>query len=141
MKVFLDENFPLALAYRLRGDGYQSEHVITIGWRGASDERIRERLADSDLIFLTQDEDFLFSRGLPAVVVLSRVRQARPLRERIDIWGAAVQTLVMNEASERRFELLDDGSLLPWVEGPQNTWIAKPPRRSTPQADNDVRDE
>ena len=61
MRIFLDENFPLGLERRLKNDGYEAEHVITIGWRGASDARIRERLVDADLLFLTQDEDFLFS--------------------------------------------------------------------------------
>jgi hypothetical protein len=46
VKLFLDEHFPLALVRHLKADGYQAEHVITIGWRGASDDRIRERLAD-----------------------------------------------------------------------------------------------
>jgi hypothetical protein len=130
VKIYLDENFPLALVYRLRDDGHEADHVITVGWRGAPDERIRDRLMDAELLFLTQDEDFLFSRGLAAVIVLSRVRQARPLRERLDIWREAVRELMTIAAPERRFELLDDGSLMPWVEGPENTWIAKPPPRA-----------
>jgi hypothetical protein len=78
---------------------------------------------------MTQDEDFLFSRGLAAVIVLSRVRQARPLRERLDIWRSAVRRMIENPRTERRFELMDDGTLIPWEEGPENTWIAKAPRR------------
>jgi len=77
--------------------------------------------------FLTQDEDFLFARDLAAVIVLSRVKQARPLVERIDIWRDAVRRLRENPDG-RRFELLDDGTLIPWEEGPHNSWIAKPPR-------------
>ena len=127
MKVFLDENFPLALVHRLREDGCVADHVITVGWRGASDALIAERLVDTELVFLTQDEDFLFGRDLAAVIVLSRVRQARPLAERIAIWREAIHRL--SERPEgRRFELLDDGSLIPWEEGPQNSWVAKPPR-------------
>lgn len=132
MKVFLDENFPLTLVHRLRDDGHDADHVVTVGWRGASDARIGERLVDGDLLFLTQDEDFLFTRGLAAVIVLSRVRQARPLQERIDIWRTAVRVLAGSALPERRFELLDDGSFVPWDEGPQNTWIAKAPRRPDP---------
>lgn len=64
MNVFLDENFPLALVHRLRDDGHHVDHVITLGWRGASDARIAERLVDADLLFLTEDEDFLFTRAL-----------------------------------------------------------------------------
>jgi hypothetical protein len=79
VRVFLDENFPLTLVYRLRDDGHDAEPVITVGWRGASDARIAERLVETDLLFLTQDEDLLFARDLAAVIVLSRVKQARPL--------------------------------------------------------------
>jgi predicted nuclease of predicted toxin-antitoxin system len=64
VRIFLDENFPLGLERRLKTDGYEVEHVVTIGWRGAPDTRIRERLVDADLLFLTQDEDFL-SAGSP----------------------------------------------------------------------------
>jgi hypothetical protein len=131
VRVFLDENFPLALVGRLKQDGHVAEHVITIGWRGASDDRIRERLADTDVIFLTQDEDFLFSKEVGAVIVLSRVRQARPLNERVEIWRAAVRQLIEVPPRERRFELMDNGALIPWIEGPQNTWIAKPPRSAS----------
>ncbi len=130
MKLFLDENFPLALVRHLKADGYQAEHVITIGWRGASDDRIRERLADTDLMFLTQDEDFLFSHEVGAVIVLSRVRQARPLHERLDIWRTAVRHLIEQPRRERRFELMDDGTLVTWEEGSENSWVAKLPTTS-----------
>ena len=132
MKVFLDENFPLTLVHQLREDGHDAEHVITIGWRGASDARIAERLVETDLVFLTQDEAFLFARDVGAVIVLSRVKQARPLRERIDIWRGVVRRLSETPRTERRFELLDDGTLIPWEEGPENSWIAKPPRPAQP---------
>ena len=127
MKIVLDENFPLTLVHRLRDDGLDADHVITSGWRGASDDEIRRRL-DADVLFLTQDEDFLFARDLVAVVMLSRVRQIRRLSERLEIWRRAVRELTTSTAPERRFELLDDGSLVSWAEGPQNTWIAKTPR-------------
>jgi predicted nuclease of predicted toxin-antitoxin system len=44
LRVLLDENFPLALLRSLLKDGQEAEHIITMGWRGASDQRIRERL-------------------------------------------------------------------------------------------------
>lgn len=141
MRVFLDENFPLALVGRLKADGYAADHVIAIGWRGASDDRIRERLADSDLIFLTQDEDFLFSKAVGAVIVLSRVKQARPLRERVETWRHAVRHLLENPLTARRFELLDDGSLIPWEEGPENSWVAKSPRPTNPPTDDSRADQ
>jgi Domain of unknown function (DUF5615) len=114
VKVLLDENFPLGLVRRLQADGLVAEHIITLGWRGASDARIREQLQDDGLLFLTQDEDFLFGATVPAVVVISRVRQARPLKERIEIWRAAVSQLVQQPRAEGLFELTDDGILLPW---------------------------
>jgi predicted nuclease of predicted toxin-antitoxin system len=58
----VDENFPLALHRTLQADGESVDHIITLGWSGASDDRIRARLSDKDLLFLTQDEDFLFSK-------------------------------------------------------------------------------
>ena len=132
MKVFLDENFPLALVRELKADGLATDHVITIGWRGASDEQIREHLSDPDLLFLRQDEDFLFSKDIAALVLLSRVRQARPLRQRIDIWPHVVRDLIERPPSERRLELLDDGTVIPWEEGPENSWITRPPRAKRP---------
>jgi predicted nuclease of predicted toxin-antitoxin system len=59
VKILLDENFPLGLARVLESDGLDVEHIITLGWRGASDAQVRTRLADPDVLFLTQDEDFL----------------------------------------------------------------------------------
>lgn len=137
MKILLDENFPLALHRTLLADGERAEHIITLGWRGASDKRIGERLLDSDLLFLTQDEDFLLSKPVAAVIVLSRVRQARPLRERVAIWRQAIRQLIQNRPPERRFELMDDGYLLPWAQGPGDSWVAKLPRqRSKPPTED-----
>jgi uncharacterized protein DUF5615 len=44
--VLLDENFPLGLLRNLQHDGLSAQHIITLGWRGVSDARIRERLLD-----------------------------------------------------------------------------------------------
>jgi hypothetical protein len=90
VRVLLDENFPLGLLRGLHTDGIEADHIITLGWRGASDTRIRERLQDADVLFLTHDEDFLFGMPVAAVIVVSRVRQSRPLKERIDVWRTAV---------------------------------------------------
>jgi len=112
--VLLDENFPLGLVRVLEADGLRVEHIITLGWRGASDARIRERLNDSDLIFLTQDEDFLSGGAVAATIVVSRVRQSRRLADRIQVWGSAVRTLVAAKGTDRILELTDDGVLVPW---------------------------
>jgi len=126
VRVFLDENFPLGLERQLQNSGFQADHVITMGWRGASDARIRSRLVEADLLFLTQDDDFLFSKGPRAIIVVSRVRQSRPLGERIAIWKSAVEYLISNPPTDRRFELLDDGQLVAWAESSPNVWTRKP---------------
>ena len=128
MKILLDENFPLALYRSLKSDGQDVDHIITLGWRGAADQRIRERLLDRELLFLTQDEDFLFDKPTEALVVLSRVRQSRRLVERVETWRRAILDLTRNPRPERRFELMDDGHLLAWEQGPGNAWTAKLPR-------------
>lgn len=114
MIVLLDENFPLGLLRSLQTDGLSAQHIITLGWRGASDARIRERLQDDQVVFLTQDEDFLFGETTRAIVVLSRVRQSRPLKDRIEIWRKCVGELLQVSKPERLYELMDSGALLPW---------------------------
>ena len=52
MKILLDENFPLGLVRALQADALDVDHIITLGIRGASDQRIREQLSDPELIFL-----------------------------------------------------------------------------------------
>lgn len=135
MKILLDENFPLALSRALAADGKNVEHIITLGLRGASDVYIRERLLQTDVLFLTHDEDFLFDRLNEATVVVSRVRQSRRLAERVDVWRRAVIDLLQNPRAERRFELMDDGYLLAWEEGPAHTWRAKLPTPPDPAPD------
>jgi hypothetical protein len=56
---------------------------------------------------------------------LSR-RELPALAERIEIWRQAIRRLI-GKPEGRRLELLDDGTLIPWEEGPQNSWIAKLP--------------
>ena len=114
MRFLPDENFPLGLVRALRADGFAADHIITLDWRGASDTRIRERLQDAETLFFTQDDDFLFGETVAAIVVVSRVRQSRLLKERIAIWRKAAQELAQTSQTERLFELTDDGELLPW---------------------------
>ena len=90
------------------------EHLITLGWRGASDSRIRTRPSSPEVLFLTQDEDFLFGESVASIVVVSRVRQARRLTERIDVWRRAVAELLRTPQAQRLFELTDEGVLMPW---------------------------
>lgn len=114
MKILLDENFPLGLVPVLQADGLHVDHIITLNWRGASDTRIRERLAENDLVFLTQDDDFLFGAPVVATIIVSRVRQSRRLAERIEIWRQAIDSLPTTTLATRVFELTDEGKLVPW---------------------------
>lgn len=120
MIVFLDENFPLGLLRSLQADGLTAEHIIPLGWRGASDTRIRQRLQDEQVLFLTHDEDFLFGEPVRAIVVVSRVRQSRPLKARIAIWRRCVHDLLQTSRPERLFELMDNGALAPWRDVPND---------------------
>jgi len=133
LKILLDENFPLALYRSLTADGEDVEHIITLGWRGASDQRIRHRLFERNLLFLSQDEDFLLDEPTEALVVVSRVRQARRLAERVKIWRRAILDLTRTPRPERRFELMDDGSLVAWEQRSPGVWTTSPPRPKDPQ--------
>jgi hypothetical protein len=104
---------PAWLLHRLHADGFAAEHIITFGWRGASDTRIRERLQDDQVLFLTQDDDFPFGPTVSAIVLVSRVKQSRRLSERIEVWRSAVR-LTSISRPERLFELMDDGTLVLW---------------------------
>lgn len=118
MTVLLDENFPLGLMRALQAEGLQVEHIITLNWRGASDTRIRERLSDKDVVFLTQDHDFLFGTPVDATIVVSRVRQSRGLADRIEVWRNAIASLSGTAQTTRVFELTDEGVLEPWLGTP-----------------------
>jgi hypothetical protein len=104
------------------------EHIIALGWRGASDRRIRDRLVEKHLLILTQDEDFLLDEPTEALVVVSRVRQARRLAERVEVWRTAILDLTQNPRQERRFELMDDGSLVAWEQISPGVWTTNPLR-------------
>jgi len=117
VKVLLDENFPLGLVRVLQADGLHVEHIITLNWRGAPDTRIRERLSD-DVLFLTQDDDFLFGTSVDATIIVSRVRQSRLLADRIDVWRKAIASVAAAARTTRVFELTDEGVLEPWLGTP-----------------------
>ena len=95
---------------------------------------LAELLVDTNVLFLTQDEDFLFDDPTEAVVVLSRVRQSRPLAERAEICRRAILDLNRNPRLERRFEVMDDGSLVTWEQGPGRSWAAKIPPKGAPDS-------
>jgi Domain of unknown function (DUF5615) len=115
VKVLLDENFPLALLRCLHKAGIEADHIITLNQRGIPDARIRERLRDEHLLFVTQDTDFLVSEPLCAAVVLvSSVRQSRPIADRVAVWLKAVLEILANPPQSRLLEVIDAGSVVPW---------------------------
>jgi len=115
LKFLLDENFPLALYRRLRGAGREVEHVIALGQRGVRDDILRKRLATEALVFLTQDEEF---EDIPpdflSQVIISRLPQRLPIRERVEIWFAALEKFTQRGPPERLFEVLPSGELVAW---------------------------
>jgi hypothetical protein len=44
VRLLLDENFPLALERRMLEEGFDVEHVITLGRRGMPDRELFARL-------------------------------------------------------------------------------------------------
>jgi hypothetical protein len=113
VKILLDENFPLRLLKALRDEGMEVEHIITLDWRGASDRRIREKVEQEPLLFLAQDQEFLDETLQAGVIVVSKVRQFRPVADRIELWVAAVRELMTTPRKELLFELTDEGVLVP----------------------------
>ena len=91
MKLLLDENFPLALERRMLEEGFDVSLIITLGQRGSPDGALVARLrVEPDLILLTQDTEFLDApRDVVGKIIVSRIGQERPLRERLAIWMKA----------------------------------------------------
>lgn len=119
MKFLLDENFPLALYRRLRDTGKEVEHIIALGQRGVGDDVLRRRLAAEPLVFLTHDDEFAdIPADFRSQVILSRVPQRVPIRERVEIWSAALEKFADLQPQERLFEILPAGELVAWeIEG------------------------
>jgi predicted nuclease of predicted toxin-antitoxin system len=116
MKILLDENFPLALVRELRRHGRETEHIILLGLRGAPDSLIVDRLNSEDLLFLTQDQEFLSRPLTRSPAIVSRVTQALPIGILVDIWLRAIRDYFSRDWRERLFEVFDDGRLVPWKE-------------------------
>ena len=113
MKILLDENFPLALARRLREEGREVEHIILLGLRGAPDSVILKRLNSEPLLFLSHDHEFLDLTVTRSTVILSRVTQSLPLGVRLETWLKAIRECFSRDWKEKLFEVFDDGKLVP----------------------------
>lgn len=121
MRILLDENFPLELVRRLREQGREVEHIILLGLRGIPDAGILDRLDSEDLLFLTQDQDFLSLPLTRSPVIISRVNQSLPISVRVEIWVRAIREYFSRDWRERLFEVFDDGKLRPWEDHPVKT--------------------
>jgi hypothetical protein len=120
VKFLLDENFPLAFYRRLRDAGKDVEHVIALGQRGVHDDVLRQRLAAETLVFLTHDEEFGdIAADSSSQVIISSLPQRLPIRERVEIWFAAVEKFAERRPPERLFHILPSGDLVAWeIAGP-----------------------
>jgi hypothetical protein len=65
-------------------------------------------------VILTQDLEVLSQTPVHSIIVVSRVRQSRPLAERVSVWVEGIRALLGRETDDRLFELHDDGRLIPW---------------------------
>jgi predicted nuclease of predicted toxin-antitoxin system len=72
MRFLIDEQLPPALADRLKRAGHQAEHINTIGFEGATDQRIWAHAVSRGAVIITKDEDFAHlarsSRDGPCVI-------------------------------------------------------------------------
>jgi predicted nuclease of predicted toxin-antitoxin system len=114
MIVLLDENFPLALYTTLQKEGFQAEHIL-LGQRGLHDSQIMARLKQEELLFLTQDEDFVEAApNCRASIVWSQVTQSIPIEKRVEIWMGAINEFFSKKWKEKFFQVYDDGKLNPF---------------------------
>jgi predicted nuclease of predicted toxin-antitoxin system len=103
MIILLDENFPLTLYTRLQKEGFQADHIL-LGQRGLHDSQILARLKKEELLFLTQDEDFVDATpDCKASIIWSQVTQSIPIDKRVEIWMAAINEFFSKKWTEKFF--------------------------------------
>ena len=113
MIILLDENFPLRLFTRFQQERLSAQHILLID-RGIHDKQISALLKQEELLFLTQDEDFVEAApDCKASIIWSRVSQSMAIDARVEIWLSAVKQFFGRQWSEKFFELHDDGQLYP----------------------------
>ena len=77
MIILLDENFPLRFYTRLQREGFSVEPIL-LTTRGIHDRDIMVRLEKAELLFFTQDQDFMdVLPDCKASIILSRVCRSR----------------------------------------------------------------
>ena len=114
MRILLDENFPLALLWKLQEEGHQVDHIILLGLRGAPDRAIVDRLNSEDFLLLAHDQEFLGRRLTRSHVIVSGVTQSQPIAARLEIWLRAIREHCSRTWRQRQYEVFDDGKLRPW---------------------------
>ena len=113
MIILLDENFPLRFYTRLQKEGLAAQHILLTD-RGIHDREIIARLQQEEVLFLTQDEDFIEAApDCKASIIWSRVSQSMAIDRRVEIWLNAVKQFSGKKWDEKFFELYDDGQLHP----------------------------
>ena len=78
------------------------------------DREILGRLRREEVLFPTQDEDFVeVAPDCQASTLWSRVSQSMPIDRRVESWFNAVKQFHSQTSNEKFFELYDDGKLQP----------------------------
>jgi len=114
MIILLDENFPLRFYTRLQKEAFSVEHIL-LTHRGIHDTQIIARLNREELLFLTQDEDFVEAApDCKASIIWSQVTQSIPIDIRVEIWMGAIQEFLSKKWEEKFFQVYDDGKLHPF---------------------------
>lgn len=70
-----------------------------------------ERLAEGDVVLLTQDREFEYLPLRGGKVIISRVSQSLPIERRIEIWLGAIRRYVESQPPGTRFEISQSGDL------------------------------
>ena len=113
MIILRDENFPLRFYTRLQKEGLAAQHILLTD-RGIHDQQIIARLMQEEVLFLTQDEDFVeVAPDCKASIIWSRVSQSLAIDQKVEIWLNAVKQFFAKQWREKFFELYDDGQLHP----------------------------
>lgn len=114
MKIKLDENIPISLAYDLEKLGHDVSSVYHLGMQGTTDQIVWKKVQAEERFLITQDLDFSdvnqYSPGKHAGILLVRLRDPgrTRLRQQIqDLFASDVPAQSWNGA----FVVLTDHKL------------------------------